>query len=120
MRASESHARLCEYSMSLLREIEIETGQSTGFKQVGSLSVAHSEARFEELKRVAAMNNAFGITQVDMVTPSEAKVLYPSFKTQTTYSAPVGLPKMVPLARSMSPWPLSRARACAVHYVLKT
>ena len=54
MRANEPHARLCEYSMNLLTELEHETGQSTGFKQVGSVTVAHSEARFEELKRVAA------------------------------------------------------------------
>ena len=59
MRANESHARLCEYSMAVLTELEAETGQSTGFKQVGSLTIAHSKARFEELKRVAAMNNAF-------------------------------------------------------------
>ena len=65
MRANESHARLAEYSMSLLRELEEETGQATGFRQVGSLSIAHSQDRFEELKRVASMNNAFGVTQVD-------------------------------------------------------
>jgi len=53
MRANESQARLCEYSMAVLNELEAETGQSTGFKQVGSLTIAHSEARFEELKRVA-------------------------------------------------------------------
>ena len=81
MRANESHARLCEYSMAVLTELEAETGQSTGFKQVGSLSIAHSAARFEELKRVAAMNNAFGVTRVDMVTPEEIKALYPYLET---------------------------------------
>ena len=81
MRANESQARLCEYSMAVLSELEAETGQSTGFKQVGSLSIAHSEARFEELKRVAAMNNAFGVTQVDIVTPDEIKALYPYLET---------------------------------------
>ena len=81
MRANESQARLCEYSMSVLTELEAETGQSTGFKQVGSLSIAHSAARFEELKRVAAMNNAFGVTQVDIVTPEEIKALYPYLET---------------------------------------
>ncbi|MDJ0776574.1 MAG: FAD-dependent oxidoreductase [Gammaproteobacteria bacterium] len=81
MRANDSHARLCEYSMSVLTELEAETGQSTGFKQVGSLSIAHSEARFEELKRVAAMNNAFGVTQVDIITPSEIKEIYPFVET---------------------------------------
>ncbi|GJL82206.1 MAG: sarcosine dehydrogenase [marine bacterium B5-7] len=82
MRANESHAKLCEYSMSLLTELEEETGQSTGFRQVGSLSIAHSEARFEELKRVAAMNNAFGVTQVDMVTVEEIGNLFPLIETR--------------------------------------
>ena len=81
MRANESHARLCEYSMSVLKELEAETGQSTGFKQVGSLTIAHSEARFQELKRVAAMNNAFGVTQVDIITAEEAKSIYPYLET---------------------------------------
>jgi len=81
MRANESHARLCEYSMAVLTDLEAETGQSTGFKQVGSLTIAHSKARFEELKRVAAMNNAFGVTQVDMITAEEAKSIYPFLET---------------------------------------
>lgn len=81
MRANSSHAELCEYSMSLLKELEEETGQSTGFRQVGSLSIAHSAARFEELKRVASMNNAFGVTRVDTVTPEEIKALYPLLDT---------------------------------------
>ena len=82
MRANDSHARLCEYSMRLIDELEEETGQSTGFRQVGSLSIAHSEARFEELKRVAAMNNAFGVTRVDIVTVDEIRSLYPLLETQ--------------------------------------
>ena len=77
MRANENHAKLAEYSMAMLEELEKETGQSTGFRQVGSLSVAHSDARFEELKRVASMNNAFGVTRVDIVTAEEAKSLHP-------------------------------------------
>jgi len=81
MRANESHARLVEYSMRLLHDIEEETGQSTGFRQVGSLSIAHSEARWEELRRVASMNNAFGVTRVDQVTPDEIKALFPLVDT---------------------------------------
>ena len=81
MRANESHAKLAQYSMSVLADIEKESGQSTGFKQVGSLSIAHSEGRFEELKRVASMNNAFGVTQVDIITPQEIKELYPYLET---------------------------------------
>jgi glycine cleavage system aminomethyltransferase T/glycine/D-amino acid oxidase-like deaminating enzyme len=81
VRANESHARLTEYSMRLLHELEEETGQSTGFRQVGSLSIAHSEARWEELRRVAAMNNAFNVTRVDMVTPEEIGGLFPLVDT---------------------------------------
>jgi len=87
MRANENHAKMAEYSMSILRQLEEETGQSTGFRQVGSLSIAHSEARFEELKRVASMNNAFGITQVDMLTPGEVKEIYPFLKTDDLLGA---------------------------------
>ncbi len=87
MRANEAHAKLCEYSMSLLDEIEKETGQATGFRQVGSITVAHSEARFEEIKRVAAMNNAFGVTQVDIITPQEAKQHYPILNTDDLLGA---------------------------------
>ncbi len=87
MRANDSHARLCEYSMSLLHELEKETGQSTGFRQVGSLTIAHSEDRWQELRRVASMNNAFGVTRVDTVTASEAKDLYPLLKTDDLLGA---------------------------------
>ncbi len=82
MRANESHAKLCEYSMGLIKDIEAETGQATGFRQVGSLSIAHSEARFQELRRVAAMNNAFGVTRVDIVTAEEIRNLYPLLETR--------------------------------------
>ena len=77
VRANESHAKLTEYSMRLLHDLEQETGQSTGFRQVGSLSIAHSVDRWEELRRVAAMNNAFGVTRVDTVTSQEVKNLFP-------------------------------------------
>lgn len=87
MRANDSHAKLCEYSMAVLTELEEETGQSTGFRQVGSLTIAHSVARFEELKRVAAMNNAFGVTRVDMITPEEVKALHPFVETSDLLGA---------------------------------
>jgi len=81
MRANRTQAKMCEYAMGLLGELERETGQATGFRQVGSLTLAHSKDRFSELKRVAAMNNAFGITRVDVVTVEEIKSLYPMVKS---------------------------------------
>ncbi len=81
MRANEPHAKLCEYSMRLLDDLVEETGQATGFRRVGSLSIAHSTERFEELRRVASMNNAFGVTRVDTVTPEEIGSLFPLIRT---------------------------------------
>ena len=46
---------------SLPLELEAETGQATGFKQNGSISVAKTEARLEELKRGASMGKTFGL-----------------------------------------------------------
>ncbi len=81
VRASESHARLTEYSMGLLAQLEAETGQATGFRQVGSVTVAHSRDRWEELRRVASMNNAFGVTRVELAAPEEIKALHPLVRT---------------------------------------
>ena len=77
VRPNESLAKLLVYARDLLTEIEEETGQSTGFRAVGSLAIAHSRDRFEELKRLAAMNNGFGLTKVHLVTAEEIASLYP-------------------------------------------
>ena len=77
VRPHESLAKLLVYARDLLTEIEEETGQSTGFRAVGSLAIAHSRDRFEELKRLAAMNNGFGLTKVHLVTADEIASLYP-------------------------------------------
>ncbi len=125
MRANESHAELAQYSMSVLADIEKESGQSTGFKQVGSLSIAHSEGRFEELKRVASMNNAFGVTQVDIITPQEIKELYPYLKTcdllggswvaQDGYASPVDVTAaFVKSARNRGVWCLEGVKVTGI------
>ena len=38
-----------------LRSLEAETGQATGFRQNGSITLALTDERFEELKRGASM-----------------------------------------------------------------
>ena len=101
MRANETQARMIVEILPLMRELEEETGQSAGFRQVGALSIAHSNDRFEELKRTASMNNAFGLTQVEIVSPAEIKKLFPLLKTddllggswvaQDGYASPVDL-----------------------------
>ena len=50
LRATQNLTRLAQYTTELYAGLERETGQATGFKQVGSIAVAASEARFEELQ----------------------------------------------------------------------
>lgn len=76
LRATHSMTRLAKYTGELYRKLEEETGQATGFRQSGSLIVASSDARLEELKRNASMGRCFGI-DVDMLSPEEAAEKWP-------------------------------------------
>ncbi len=76
LRATQNLTRLAQYTCDLFATLESETGQATGFKQNGSLSVAPNRERFEELRRGASMASCFGL-EVDVISPSEAQALYP-------------------------------------------
>ena len=55
LRATKNMTMLAQYTSELYSRLEKETGQATGFKQNGSISVAPDKERFEELKRGASM-----------------------------------------------------------------
>jgi 4-methylaminobutanoate oxidase (formaldehyde-forming) len=76
LRATHQLTRLAQYTTDLFATLEAETGQATGFQQRGSVSVATTEARFEELKRGASMARVFGLP-VDIISAAEAKSLVP-------------------------------------------
>ncbi len=76
LRASRNMTELAKYTSELLYELERETGQSTGFKQNGSISVALHEERFHELKRGASMAKMFGL-EVDVIGPADIRAKYP-------------------------------------------
>lgn len=76
LRATKNMTMLAQYTSGLFATLEEETGQATGFKQNGSLSVAPDAERFEELKRGASMAKCFGL-EVEVITPAEARELYP-------------------------------------------
>ena len=80
LRASQNMTRLAKYSADLYRRLEAETGLATGFSQRGSLTVALTAARHEELLRQASMARAFDV-QVNELTPSDIKALYPHLNT---------------------------------------
>ncbi|HYB64673.1 MAG TPA: FAD-dependent oxidoreductase, partial [Steroidobacteraceae bacterium] len=76
LRATHNLTRLAQYTTQLYEGLERETGQATGFRQIGSVAVAASEARFEELKRGASMARCFGL-EVQILTPGEARERWP-------------------------------------------
>jgi 4-methylaminobutanoate oxidase (formaldehyde-forming) len=68
-----------KYSRSLYRRLEQETGQATGFKQVGFIEIAADRDRLEEFRRLAAFNRWHGI-DVEEIAPSAVKALFPYAK----------------------------------------
>lgn len=76
LRGSANMTRLAKYSADLYRGLEAETGVATGMKQVGSISVALTAERHEELLRQATVARIFDV-EVHEISPAEAKAKYP-------------------------------------------
>ena len=91
LRATLNLTRLAQYTAGLYAGLEAETGQATGFKQTGSLAVAATVGRLEELKRGASMARSFGL-EVNVITAAEAKDMWPLLETRDLVGA-VHLPK---------------------------
>lgn len=75
LRATANMTKLAKYSQELYGNLEAETGVATGFKRCGSITVALTEERREEIYRQAAMARAFGV-EVEEISPSEVKAKY--------------------------------------------
>ncbi|MBS0399373.1 MAG: FAD-dependent oxidoreductase, partial [Proteobacteria bacterium] len=76
LRATRNLTELAQYTASLFHSLEAETGQATGFRQNGSISLAQSAARFEELKRGASMGKGFGL-EIDVLSPGQILERWP-------------------------------------------
>jgi len=75
LRATANMTKLAKYSQELYGNLEAETGVATGFKRCGSITVALTEERREEIYRQAAMARAFGV-DVEEISPAEVKAKY--------------------------------------------
>ncbi|UVC07892.1 GcvT family protein [Rhizobium sp. TH2] len=76
MRASQNMTRLAKYSADLYVKLEAETGIGTGMKQNGSMTMALTEERKQEIYRQASLARAFNV-DVREISPGEAKEMYP-------------------------------------------
>ena len=61
LKSSHSLTRLATYSAQLFEELEAETGQATGYRAPGSISVAADHERWEELLRGMSMARTVGV-----------------------------------------------------------
>ena len=68
LRQSVTMTNLARYTSELYARLEQETGQATGYRRCGSLSVTADPERFEELRRAASLAKVLGLP-VDVVTP---------------------------------------------------
>ncbi len=91
LRATQNMTRLAKYSQELYFGLEAETGVATGFKRNGSITVALSDERMEELRRSAAMARAFGV-EIDEISPTDIAARYPGLSVADVVGG-VWLPK---------------------------
>ncbi|CAN7764266.1 GcvT family protein [Mesorhizobium sp. LjNodule214] len=76
-RGTHALTEIAKYNAELYSALEAETGQATGFKRNGTLGVARTKERLYETARNASIAKSFGL-EANMISPSEAKKLYPT------------------------------------------
>lgn len=77
---------LCTYTAKLYGQLEAETGQATGFKQVGSLPIARNPDRWTEIKRIASLGRYFNI-DAHILSPNEVPAHHPLIDTNHVVGA---------------------------------
>jgi heterotetrameric sarcosine oxidase gamma subunit len=80
MRPNRNMTRMSRYGIELYARLEAETGLATGWKQCGSVNVAHTRERMLTFRKQAALARSFGI-DVEVITPQQAGELYPLLRT---------------------------------------
>ncbi len=86
LRGHSSLTKLIRYSTELYASLEAETGQATGWKRCGSLTVARTQDRMTLLKRVAASAQAQGVA-CEMLTAKQAGDKFPVMRTDDLVGA---------------------------------
>lgn len=86
LRGSRNMTRLAKYSADLYARLEEETGVATGMRQVGSITVALTEERKEEIYRQASLARAFDV-DVREISPAEVKAMYPHLNVSDVMAA---------------------------------
>ena len=86
LRDSAAQTELGKYTARLFRDLEVETGQATGYKQNGTINLALSDVRHEQLLRSNDHANRVGIPS-RMMPMEELSEHWPGLVTEDVISA---------------------------------
>jgi glycine cleavage system aminomethyltransferase T/glycine/D-amino acid oxidase-like deaminating enzyme len=86
LRGSLSLTRMMMSSVELYRALGGEVGLETGWHEVGSLRLASTEERMEELARQAGWAKTFGLP-LELISAEEAQELFPPMTTEGVLGA---------------------------------
>src|SRR5438876_9803756 len=86
LRGSLSLTKMMMSSVDLYRTLQDEVGLETGWHEVGSLRVASSEERMEELARQAGWAQTFGLP-LELISADAAQRLFPPMSTDGVLGA---------------------------------
>ncbi|HEX7587320.1 MAG TPA: FAD-dependent oxidoreductase, partial [Anaerolineae bacterium] len=76
LRTDVNLTKMIRYSVDLYRKLKVETDYDPNWREVGSLRLASSPARLEELKRQVALSRSFGLP-LELISTAEALKLFP-------------------------------------------
>jgi glycine cleavage system T protein len=76
LRSDANLTRMMYYSTDLYRRLKDETGQDTGWREVGGVRLASSSERMQELKRLVGMARSFDIP-MELISPQQAQEMFP-------------------------------------------
>ena len=86
LRSSVTLTKMMMYGSDLYRRLARETGTDPSWHEVGSLRLASTPERFEELRRQAGWAKTFGLP-LDLITAAEAQALFPLMSTEGVHGA---------------------------------
>jgi glycine cleavage system T protein len=86
LRGSLSLTKMMMNSVELYRRLEEEVGLETGWHEVGSLRLASSEERMQELRRQAGWAKTFGLP-LELLSAAEAGERFPPMSTEGVLGA---------------------------------
>ncbi|MDQ3129117.1 MAG: FAD-dependent oxidoreductase [Chloroflexota bacterium] len=86
LRGSVTLTTMMMYGAGLYRRLRAETGVDPSWHEVGSLRLASSEARFEELQRQASWAKTFGLP-LELISAAEARDRFPLMSSEGVLGA---------------------------------